>query len=431
MKTYIHIYIKTWFLVLLLDFLVPVKSVFLIESKVISLGISFIYILLSSITAVLYYQILLQNNSKLQAPQPNVVFNTNLIKRIIRTSALLSLIGLFCFGYDKANIQELDYSDGIAAARHQFIDNGVGRENSVSSIFSVLGYFLGGFSFIGLFFSLVFKEEIKKTHFFFYSLLSFISIIGVSVLTGGRTSIIIIITIFISSYIIRGYFGLKKWPFSRRSSLYVSLVILLLFVYNLYIFSERARTANKLSHLYMETMLYWMQGVEQKSIENINSLPVVGDFADFIIILWVYLTHSNWIFEGVIETSVRDGMATFNGFWVIFAKLKLLPALKEWAFTGRFICWPGGLYYDFGLIGMCFISVIHGLIAATYIFRVNISRSLTVFNLLMLLVIFSITITSPFIIVIDVLMFPPMTVSFLTLSFVLILLKLKLHSSNF
>lgn len=421
MIDYIKTYIKVWFWVLFLDLLIPVKSIFTFESKVITLMISFCYLFISiGVGYFFYFRTAPSSSSKTYYD-----FNISNIKRISVASSVLALIGLSCFGYDKAILQGLDYSDGIAAARHQFIDSGQFREDKVSSIYSIIGYFAGGFSFISLYFSLIFKEEISKIIFIFNVLASLICIMGISILTGGRTSVIIIVTVFWSAYILRGYFNKNKWPFSRKSTLVFVLVVLNLFFYNLYVFSERARTTNNLASLYMENMVEWMQGKVSSNINYLEEIPVVKDYLYFFVILWVYLTHSNWVFEGVFETIDRSGAAIFTGFWVILAKLKMLPPLKEWAFAGRFISWPGGVFYDFGMLGIVIFSFIHGFFSS-YIIRKLKSNKITSINLMFFLLIISISVTSPFIIIIDVLMFPPMVVAFFALSFFLYLFKIKL-----
>jgi|GEM_PF-3231961 len=405
MKATLKIYLVIWILVYFFGAIAPGSSLFSIESKIITIFLTTIYLFLSILAFLgLYY------NKPLYFIKPLRKLDYNLT---ISFLAICSLVGILCFIYDKTIIQGIDYSQGLAKARYQFIDNAAEREG-ISSIFSVLGYFLGAYCFTGLYLLLVFWDKVKVKRRILFFCIFILGIFIISLLTGGRTSVILIVTIFFTSYIIRKGWGLKAWPFSKAFGKIIIIISLIVFIYLIFIFSQRADATNSLAEFYAEKMFDWMQVKTNERFSLINKLPDSFQSSFFFLsILWIYLVHSNWIFEGIIQLNDFSGQAVFVNYRNILSKFGIVDTPQEWIFSGRFITWVGGIYHDFGIGGLIVCAILHGGIMGYSLKMILHNKgSFDPLNFLFFFLTFSISITSPFIIVIDVLMFPSILVSF-------------------
>lgn len=421
MKTIIKSYIQIWVGVYLMAFLIPATSIYKISSRLSALGLITLFLTFLTVSLILSYSFFARNKERSnenKVPQ----INKQRILSIIKICSLLSLAGLSCFIIDKVFIQGVNYAEGLAVARYDYRDIGEGR-TGVSSLYSALGYIFSGFSCIAFILSFVFFDQSKKWTLYGL-LLPFLDLMGVSVLTGGRTSIILIVAMVLCGRVLRKLLKYKTWPFNKKNTSLFIVLLVIIFFYVIYIFADRAQQSDKVAKFYAESMIIFLSGSVNPYFDKIEILPdLIQNFIYLCISLLAYLVHSNWVLEGVFELNNKYGEATFVGFRDYLSKLGFPFKHEEWSFEGKFISWPGALFHDIGLWGMVSFAIFHGILFGYCIYKIRDCKQITMFTLFLFFINFTIIITSPFICVIDILMFTPVCVSFIVMTFGLLIYK--------
>lgn len=421
MKTIFKSYMQIWIGVYLMAFLIPASSIYKTSSKFYALGLVTLFLIILTLSMILTYSFLIKK--KIHSFEPILPqINKKLIFIVIKICSLLSLAGLLCFAIDKVFIQGVNYTEGLATARYDYRDIGEGR-TGISSIYSALGYIFSGFSCVSFMISFVFFDQSKKWTLYGL-LLPFLDLMGVSILTGGRTSIILIVAMVLGGRVLRKLLGYETWPFNKKNTSLFIILLVVIFFYVIYIFADRAQQSDVIAKFYAESMIIFLSGSVNPYFDKIEILPdVIQNFIYLCISLLAYLVHSNWILEGVFELNNKYGEATFVGFRDYLSKLGLPFQHREWSFEGKFISWPGALFHDIGLWGMVCFAIFHGILFGYCIYKIRDCNQITMFTLFLFFINFTTIITSPFICVIDILMFTPVCVSFIVTTFGLLIYK--------
>lgn len=398
--------IIVWVGVPILELFTPASSLYDIKYKFYAHGLNFSYLLFFLITMVIGYNISPRKADK--ATLGIVPINKRKVLLFIKVSTYLSIIGLFSMAIDKIVIQGIDYTNGIAIAKYQLIETAENRSGP-SSIFSVIGYLLIGFCFWSLSMIIVFYEELTKRIRSNYLFLNVFAIFLSSFLTGGRTNLIIMVSFGVGSQILRNILLKNKSIFTKKNKIYFYIFVFFTIVFIMYVFNSRAISNNIEAQVYSETAIFWMEGTPTHHFYRIEKLPTeIAQIVYLSLIMIVYLVHSIWILEGTIYIHSLNGDATFVGIKNALSKLNLCDKPLPWEYAGKFIGWPGGLFHDYGLIGVASISILHGLIFGLNIRTFN---NIGIINFVLYLLLFSIIITAPFIIFIDLLMIPSVLIS--------------------
>jgi oligosaccharide repeat unit polymerase len=421
MKTIIKSYTQIWIGVYLMAFLIPANSIYKTSSRFYAIGLIMLFLTVLTTSLLLSYSFFKRKkkyNDEHRIPQ----INKHQILLVIKICSLLSLAGLSCFIIDKVLIQGINYAEGLAVARYDYRDIGEGR-TGVSSLYSALGYILSGFSCIAFILSFVFFDQSQKWTLYGL-LLPFLDLMGVSVLTGGRTSIILIVAMVLGGRVLRKLLRYEIWPFNKKNTSLFIVLLVVIFFYVIYIFADRAQQSDEAAKFYAESMIVFLSGSVNPYFDKIEILPdLIQNFIYLCISLLAYLVHSNWILEGIFELNIMYGEATFVGFRDYLSKIGLPFQHQEWSFEGKFISWPGALFHDIGLWGMIGFAIFHGILFGYCIYEIRDCMKITMFTLFLFFINFTIIITSPFICVIDILMFTPVCVSFIATTFGLLIYK--------
>lgn len=288
--------------------------------------------------------------------------NQQVLIRTIRWGLLISMLGTFFLVYDKLVLQEIDYTEGLAMARDQWVRMSEAREGKVSSLFSAFGYLFGGAYFVSL--ALAGSRQVRLSDqrrmlFLFFGLLL---LMANSALTGGRSSILLAIAFVSYGYFSSGQ-GKPLWQ-SKMIRLSCFAIGAIFAVYSLYIFYARAlRSEIELAAYSLDFLGYL--GLEPKPwfIDLANS-STLGELLAMGNLAVSYLTHS-FVTTGAILEYAGDekGQALFSHLISISAKIGLVSSPNEWFLSGRFPSLPGGLYFMYGLSGLLFGSAIIGVIS--------------------------------------------------------------------
>lgn len=334
----------------------------------------------------------------------------NKANKIIQWGLLASLIGFLLLLYDKIFIQGIDYSQGLASAREQWRIIGEQREGAASSLFSALGYVLGGTYFLSLALTLSRFVNLGDSRRFLYLLLGGV-ILGLhSLITGGRSSILLAIAV-----ISFGFFSSKhdRFPplFNRiHFKTFIWAFSAIIFSYVVYVFYSRAATTETgiseysldfLEHLGLQPYAWFV---------DVCKSSTIGGMLAVLNLTSSYLTHSLATTAAIVQYSgwESDGVI-FSHLISLSSKLGLSEPPMDWFLAGRAPSLPGALYLQFGLMGMLFGAFLLGTLSSIFE-ALLFCRPDSLVLFFICTIIESILITSPFLFVGDLLFFPFMVI---------------------
>jgi oligosaccharide repeat unit polymerase len=163
------------------------------------------------------------------------------IELIARNMAWLGIFGFVCIAIDKLFLSGLDYSQGISALRvsqDNDVIMGRGVETSRTPLLYI-GYLTFAFGIAAYLLYFLRAEWISRRT----KLLCHVTIaspVGFALLYGGRSPIVLVITLAAGAAVVRGLAGRAHvLPQRRLGRLLVGVMLLAMLGYNSYIFAER------------------------------------------------------------------------------------------------------------------------------------------------------------------------------------------------
>ena len=411
-KNFIFVWIFYWFLVLL----VPIESIYNPVIQAFLLQLFFVFtVLLGYVCFGLYrpYAIMSLadwNDDKLLKYFCNVIC----------ISLIMSLVGTLFLVFDKVVVQGIDYSKGIAFAREAWRKAGEERDGQVSSIFSVLGYLLSSSYFVAATSLMIIGKFVSRFNFLKFSVCVFILLMVNCLLTGGRSSILLIVVfLFAAKSLIRDW-SLKK--ITQNNILYMTILLLTLtcVLYILYVFDQRASASGVSVSVYLDNFLPWL-GLRLSFSGLENSDDFFSNMFALLILAISYITHSFSSTAAIIAHGEGNAVIAFVYPMKLLHKLHLIPPQNvEWFLAGKFPSLPGALFYQFGLLGFIIMSFIIGFfsgLAKQLVF----SRPYNLIFLCFYFSMYSILILSPLLLAVDFLSFPFVVISFIGVNLIAII----------
>ena len=418
-------HILVWSVYLLSCLVTPAKSLYE-DTHAQAVFLVVIYVVLSVAGALLLMASFPKRDFRQEATERiDRLYNYLKPHRLIILTGLLVLCGLLLHLYDKVFIMKIDYSAGVAKARHEWLAKGTERGGGISSWQSAAGHILVNFHFIVMAMVLLFWKELPKFYKYFGYIVSVVAILLYSASIGSRSVplfflLYVMSVLLLSKSLTRGFL-----PMGFRC-LFV-LLILLILAYNLFVFHERGKVFGDNSpQKYTQSFIPQLGGEETSGFDDGEDLPgFIGEMYYYLILSTVYVNHNQWTFDYVLTLKERPGQSMFNTLYGGLVKVGVLSRerIEPRAFSGRFLSLPGCAYYDFGVLGMIFIAMLHGffLFAANQVVRGNTLRGGFVF-LYLLVGVFSLV--SPLTSAANLMIFPYMVISYLCLPFFVKVVKL-------
>jgi hypothetical protein len=275
------------------------------------------------------------------------------LEHLIWAALLMSIVGLLCLSYDRVAIQGIDFSQGVAAAREAWRRSGEARAG-VSSLFSVVGYLFGFTFYAATTLAHLHWEVLSRRTRWCVIIIAVVLVAANSLLTGGRSVLLIQLACVGATCGIRAMLGLRMLP-GRGARIWLGVILATIISvgYSLYVFSARAETGNILPERYITGMLDYLGGRPTESFYRLNDLPQsIAATAELAVGLGAYLTHSYGTFETMLEARVTPGTVSFGFLRELLARLGILePPSEEWLLSGRLPSLPAALWYDFGWAG--------------------------------------------------------------------------------
>lgn len=285
--------------------------------------------------------------------------------RLVRLGLVMSAAGFAALLYDKMVVQGIDYSVSIAAAREEWRRLGEEREGQASSPFSMVGYLLGSAYFVAVVLAITQPHALSSRQRLHALVASFVLLMANSALTGGRSSILLMIAVVIAALGSRRRTG--GYPLFARAShrRWTQLLALVAGAYLLFVFFERARVNDELPLAYVLELLPFL-GVEALTwYRDLLGNDMLSALSAMLVLTASYITHSFAITAAIIDGPQEDKAVIFLHLWDMLHRLRLAGAPDgDWFLSGRFPSLPGALWHQFGVIGLAIGSVVLGGVCA-------------------------------------------------------------------
>ena len=281
--------------------------------------------------------------------------------RLVAVSIFISMLGFMLLVYDKQALQGVDYSEGLANAREQWRHIGEEREGAASSIYSAIGYLIGSSYFFGAILLVSRRIYFTDKFRFISSFLIFILTMLNSIITGGRSSILLLAAFVFSSYCVNKS-GYKRKLFETNIySLVIVIFIVTAIFYMAYIFSLRSEASDSTIQNYVEGFLPYLNLEPTATYSYIIEKTGLGSILSALSLCGAYLTHSLVTTALIIDSNETGGIVIMGHIANLLYKTGLIESVnRDWFLAGRFPSFPGGVYYQMGLSGVFFIAIILG-----------------------------------------------------------------------
>lgn len=319
---------------------------------------------------------------------------------------ILAFIGVCSILFDRIFIQGVDYSEGVSAARENWRELSTARQG-VSSPFSVIGSVFYPSVFSSIILTLVFYERLSMR---FFRLLAALAIVVIfSLIIGGRTSILVLVAVTISSLAMRSVIGLPVIPLGFVKYGFLGLLLCVSFA-GLVFYWRMVNSAVDFSSY--AASLVGRHGGYIKPGSDFSSADMFDALMYSIV---VYLVHVKWVFQSILaDEHFLYGNAFFNQLmWTLSTRggldLSIVGYDYNWTHSGNWISLPGALWHDFKGLGVFWGSlVVYGLFFLMFLLVVQanlLGDRLKVWFVLSSTVLISVFIVSPFVFIFDVVEF--------------------------
>ena len=265
-------------------------------------------------------------------------------------------IGTSLLLFDRIVIQGVRYGEGLAAARTSWQVGSEGR-GGPSSVFSVLGYLLGGCHFAAA--ALVILRingwlTLRQTLFL---LACGALVLGSSAMNGGRSSLLLFPAICLPALCLNPRASAGKVLLSPYALVFGAIA----FAYCIAVFASRAELGATLGGDYALEFLSYLNIEPSPWLES-SSFP---DAVWMCILAWAYLIHSfaTTCFIAVEPTTQCVAIGAHP--IAMLSKFGLVGFPDDgWFLAGRFPSLPGALFHQFGLLGLVVGSMVLGAVTS-------------------------------------------------------------------
>ncbi|MBK2044948.1 oligosaccharide repeat unit polymerase [Allofrancisella guangzhouensis] len=414
LKDFLIVWCVYWVLVLIL----PLSSIYEHVYMAFLFQLSFVFFVFLGYKAV--------SLSSYKSTEVYFYNRIDLLKRfnlMITISLWISFIGCLFLLYDKIYIQHIDYFKGLAIAREQWRVKGLDRGGSISSIYSVIGYFFSsGYYLAGVLFVICAKQNSFKRNFLIIISI-FLLLLFNCFMTGGRSNILLLASYILGARLLindRGFKGIFRNRVLRKI---FYLFTLLSVIYIVYIFSQRAIAGDKDLTGYLESFLPWL-GLELSSKEFLNYDNFLSDVISALLLVLSYITHSFSTMVAIIQHDDENKFIIFISTLNSLNKLGLIPSPDtNWFLAGRFPSLPGAFLYQFGYVGFFFASFLLGALSGLAK-RVYCSKSSSILYIGFFVSMYSVLVLSPLLLASDFMSFPFVCIIFL---FISVIFKIRIR----
>lgn len=330
----------------------------------------------------------------------------------------MSLMGFIFLIYDKIYIQGIDYSAGVAIAREQWRQLGEDRADQASSVFSIFGYLFGSAYYVAAVLAITQIKMLSSAQRVNVLLVCFLMALANSVITGGRSNVLLFGVFIIGAMASRRELHFRKLLRGRIQRWILILATGLAVWYTIFVFYQRADASELNGTEYLLDFLPFL-GLESIAwYRNMLDDGMLSSLSAVLVLAASYITHSFATTAAIMDGPIEDKTIIFVHSINLLSKLGLANHPNdEWFLSGRFPSFPGALWHQFGGIGFVLGSLLLG--AASAIANAwTSSRPSLLLPLGVFVIVDVVLILTPLLFAGDFLSFPFVLFSFLLIAFV-------------
>lgn len=284
-------------------------------------------------------------------------------KTLIKIALAMSVVGLLSLTYDKVYVQGIDYSEGVAIAREEWRQLGEEREG-VSSIFSMLGYFLGSAYYVAIVLAITQIRTLSAGQRLWALLLGFVLMMANSAITGGRSNVLLVAAFVLGAFVSRRRLTFARVVPGRTHRRLIKLILLLGFAYTVFIFYQRAQAGEVDALDYAIDFLPFLGLEPSEAYRASLDGTLLSSLSAMLVLTLSYVTHSFATAAAIMDVPVEDKTIIFLHITGMLAKLGFSsPPDGDWFLSGRLPSVPGSLWHQFGWFGFIIGSWLLGAVA--------------------------------------------------------------------
>ncbi len=287
-------------------------------------------------------------------------------------TSICSILGFFLILYDRVFIRGIDYSNGLRAARYEWLESGGG------SFASVTGNLMIPLSYVALYFLISYRNKVRKLKVLLLIVSASLGIVGHAALNGGRSNILIAFFLSLILFIFKGRYDFQAKRKTYKSFILFTSVLLPILTFVIYLTNQSAQMANISMLELVELGVYGLYGSPTENFEYIDN-----DGVAIFVYIFSYLFHGSWTAEALYTLknsnyiSQLPGSYLFYPLSVLASSLKIIDSPMELGYfsdSGAFLSLPGAIYYDFGFLGIVIGTFITGVAVSISVYYLSYKR---------------------------------------------------------
>lgn len=353
-KQFLGVWLIYWAAIVLL----PVESIYSATVQAFFLQLVFVFLVLVAYGVA---EIILKSKKVPEAGS----FDIPRTLAVIKLAMGASLVGFILLMYDKIYIQGIDYSEGVAIAREQWRQLGEDRAGQASSVFSAFGYLFGSSYYVAAVLAVTQVKILSTTQRVSILLFCFLMVMANSVITGGRSSILLLGVFIIGAMASRRELNMRMLLGSRMQRWIVLIAAGLAAGYTIFVFYQRADASALIGTKYVLDFLPFLGLESAEWFKDLLDDGMLSSLSAILVLVASYLTHSFATTAAIMDGPIEDKTIIFVHAVNLLSKLGLVnQPSDEWFLSGRFPSFPGALWHQFGVIGFVMGSLLLGAVSA-------------------------------------------------------------------
>ncbi|WP_194953330.1 hypothetical protein [Sphingopyxis solisilvae] len=266
--------------------------------------------------------------------------------------AVIALLGLWAMFYDRTTNRGIDYVNlGIAAARAEFT-----RVGERGGLLSIAGNIFSAAVYLPMI-NMIFDWEKWGRERYLVAALVVVGMLGLTYITGGRTALLIGVSLVAAAILGRGAIGLPRLPsFLSRLRLIIGGIVVAVVFGGIFALRATAFGAASAGDYLSQLCIHLAQPAIEimaqcYSIPYSSGVEGVDELANFGTAVLLYAFHVAWV-GNVIIVDANPGVSTaFSGFQEMFLG-RFGYQLTATDYDGYFIPAAASVVYDFGYLAM-------------------------------------------------------------------------------
>ena len=289
---------------------------------------------------------------------------------VILLLGALAIVSLF---YDRYFLRSIDYFSVGSARARELLNEG----EFDSSFFSVFGNFFLYCYLFPLIRSVLFWEERGSWAHLWVVVLAALQLGAISYLSGGRTAILITLSLCAGALVVRTMLGKPVKPafFTAGRMFFLLVSVIAAFGFIFWLRSNTFGSGDSFAY-FLNICKHLTGGMALSCDFGVESGPL-KDVINYLNLVMLYGIHGTWLTEEIVQFGWQGGWITPQGlFSLVFSRFGVEAPPS--AFSGFWVPGPAALLNDAGFFGVLGIGFGLGAVAGYLVGQLERSSSLFV-----------------------------------------------------